>query len=90
MYIYGPCYVPLPANFKFCMVNRLLDLSLLRPPKGSMFSSECSLSGGRMVMSLAVRGALILRPRNFAKVSIYAFSMVDSVTVMKISLNDVA
>ena len=78
----------LPANFKFCMVNRLLDL---RPPKGSMFSSECSLSGGRMAMSLAVRGALILRPRHFCKsINLYAFSMVESVTVMKISLNDLA
>ena len=83
--------MPLPANFKFCMVNRLLDLSLLRPPKGSMFSSDCSLSGGRTAMSLAVRGALILRPRHFCKsINLYAFSMVVSVTVMKISLNDFA
>ena len=37
MYIYGPCYVPSPANFKFCMVNRLLDL---RPAKVKCFQAS--------------------------------------------------
>ena len=37
MYIYGPCYVPSPANFKFCKVNRLLDL---RPAKVQCFQAS--------------------------------------------------